>query len=395
MEIKDLEKSLGAIEAELKSFIEKHAEEVKATGTASTETKSALEKLSTQYSEASIRLLSIEQKLVAPNPGGGGGTKSIGEMFTDSDQYKAMAASKGSACGQVNVGAIHQKATIVNATGYQQPLVPPLIMPGVLTPGLQRLTVRDLLAQTSTTSNLIEYARETAFTNNAAIQANEGDAKAESALTFDLTSQAVKTIAHFIPASKQILSDAPSLAGYINQRLMYGLKFKEEQELLTGSGAGSEISGLITNATVFDTTRTTVASDTFIDVLSHALTQVRVGSFFEPDGIVLNTTDWETIQLTKETTGGYIFANPHSVTTNSIWGKPVVATTAIPRSQFLVGAFQLGAMVWDRWDATIEISREHSDFFTRNLVAVLCEERLALTVFRPLAFVYGGFPFGS
>lgn len=396
METKELQDKIVGIETDLKKFIEKHAEEVKVSGTASTETKAALEKLCTQYSEASARLLAVEQKITAPGGGGGASeSKSIGEKFVESDQFKAMAAAGAQNSGQVKVGSLHQKTTIVNATGYQQPLVAPFIMPGILTPGLQRLTVRDLLAETSTTSNLIEYARETAFTNNAAIQVNEGDVKAESALAFDLQSTAVKTLAHWIPASKQILSDAPSLQGYINQRLMYGLKFKEEQELLTGSGAGSEISGLITNATVFDTTRTTTASDTFIDVLSHALTQVRVGSFFEPDGIVLNTSDWETIQLTKSTQGEYLFADPHFATSNSIWGKPVVATTAIPRSQFLVGAFKLGAMIWDRWDATIEISREHSDYFTRNLVAILCEERLGLTVFRPLAFVYGGFPWGS
>lgn len=394
METKELQDKIVGIEADLKKFIEKHGEEIKASGAASVETKAALEKLATQYSEATARLLVIEQKLTAPGTGGGHEYKSIGQTFVESDQFKAMAAANGTSSGRVNVGTLH-KTTIVNATGLNQPLVPPLILPGILTPGLQRLTVRDLLSQTTTTTNLIEYARETAFTSAAAIQANEGDAKAESAITFDLTSTAVKTLAHWIPASRQILSDAPSLQGYINARLLYGLKFKEEQELLNGSGSGSEISGLVTNATVYDTTRTTVASDTFIDVISHALTQVRTGSFFEPDGIILNDQDWETIQLTKSTQGEYLFADPHMVTGNMIWGKPVVHTTAITRGQFLVGAFKLATMIWDRWDATVEISREHSDYFTRNLVAILCEERLGLTVFRPLALVYGGFPFGS
>jgi HK97 family phage major capsid protein len=61
-------------------------------------------------------------------------------------------------------------------------------------------------------------------------------------------------------------------------------------------------------------------------------------------------------------------------------------------TQFIVGAFRLGASVWDRQDATIEISREHANFFTQNLIAILCEERTALTVFRPLAFVSGNSP---
>ena len=67
----------------------------------------------------------------------------------------------------------------------------------------------------------------------------------------------------------------------------------------------------------------------------------------------------------------------------------------MPRSQFLVGAFRQAAAIWDRADATMEVSREHSDFFTRNLVAILVEERLGLTVFHEDALCYGGFPFGS
>jgi hypothetical protein len=39
--------------------------------------------------------------------------------------------------------------------------------------------------------------------------------------------------------------------------------------------------------------------------------------------------------------------------------------------QFLVGAFQMSATIWDRMDATVEISREHSDYFIRNTAAPL------------------------
>ena len=61
----------------------------------------------------------------------------------------------------------------------------------------------------------------------------------------------------------------------------------------------------------------------------------------------------------------------------------------------MVGAFNVGAQIWDREDATVEVSREHASFFIQNMVAVLCEERLALSVYRPSAFVYGGFPYGG
>ena len=119
----------------------------------------------------------------------------------------------------------------------------------------------------------------------------------------------------------------------------------------------------------------------------------------EPDGIIMNPKDFWRVMLTKTTgsssSGQYIFADPHQATQPSLWGKPVVITQAMAEGQFMVGAFRMAAAIWDRADATVEISREHSDFFVKNLCALLCEERLTLTVYRPEAILYAGFPYGS
>ncbi len=402
-ETKELETKLASIEAELGKFFQKHAAELAAVGAASTETKAALDKLGRDWAEANARFLAIEQKLTAPRSGDVTEYKTVGDKVAESEAFKSM-AKNFKRSGPIEVGSFHTKTAIVNATGQNQPLVPDMRVPGILMPGLRRLTVRDLLPNLNTSSNLVQFARELVFTNAAASQTggspNSGEniAKAESALTFELANAAVQTIAHWIPASRQILDDAPALAGYINSRLIFGLKIEEERQLLLGSGSGSDLAGLVTEATLYDTARTTVATDTFIDVLRHAITQAEA-SFFEADAIVLNPQDWEAIELTKTTgsasSGQYIFANPQAMTTPRLWGKNVVATYAMPKSQFLVGAFAQAAAIWDRNDATVELSREHSDFFIRNMVAVLCEERLALTVYRPTALIYGGFPFGS
>lgn len=402
MEPKDLESKLSGIAGDLEKFIGKYNEETKLHGKASEETKATLEKLGNEWKETSARLLAIEQKLTAP--GGGPGNKqnkTVGDIFIESDGYKAL---KGGAArsGQVNVGDI--KTSIVNATGLNQPLVKPEFYPGILMPGLRRLTIRDLLPSVPTTSNLILFVRELLFTNAAAPvtggspNANENALKAEAALTFELKNAPVQTVAHWIPASRQILEDAPALSAYINARLLFGLKLAEEDQLLNGNGVGTNLSGLIANSTTMDVSFATTTTDTFIDTIRHAMTQVQL-SFFEPSAVILHPRDWETIQLVKTTgtasSGQYIFSNPHTVVDNRIWGIDVVPTVAMAQGQFMVGAFNLAAMIWDRNDATVEVSREHADFFIRNMVAILCEERLALTVFRPLALVYGGFPFGS
>jgi len=43
--------------------------------------------------------------------------------------------------------------------------------------------------------------------------------------------------------------------------------------------------------------------------------------------------------------------------------------------------------LYDREEATIRVSEQHSDFFVRNAIVVLAEQRLALAVKRPESFV--------
>jgi HK97 family phage major capsid protein len=367
------------------------------------EIKDLATQIDTFTGTVNARILGIEQKLTAPRSGGGfyDQLDTIGSLVTKSDGFQMMLAKGARSTGQIPVGNIHQKATtLTNATlNTAQPLVGPYRVPGIVMPGQQRLTIRDLLTAYPAPSNLVAFAKETGSTNAAAPQASEGAVKPQSDLTFTLASAPVSTLAHWLAASKQILEDSTALQTYINTRLLYFLKLLEENQLLNGDGTGTNLSGLILNATTYDLSFSNVSSDTFIDTLSHAITQVENNSNLPADGVVVNNLDWETIKLTKTSgtalNGQYIYSDPHAATAPTIWGLPVIPTKSMARGQFLVGNFAMGAAIWDRNDATVEISREHADFWVRNLVAILCEERLALTVFRGDAFVTGGFPFGS
>ena len=365
-----------------------------------TELKSFTDKAHTTIETQNARLLAIEQHVTAGqiSKAFGGGNDDLGYKVISSDQFKSFLGTNRKTTGQISVGSLQTKANLVNAAGLNQPLVPPYYMPGIVRPGQQPLTIRNLLPSTPIASNMVTYGKETSQTNNAAFQTAEAALKAESALGFTLQYAPVQTLAHFIPVSKQLLDDAPAIQGYVNNRLLFFLKLVEDQQLLNGDGTGTNLSGLITNATAYDTTQTNPASDTFIDVIQLAITQCSK-SFLPPDGIVLNPLDWSRIQRIKTTgtasSGQYIYSDPHAAATPNLWGLPVALSWSMAESQFLVGAFAMAAMVWDRNDATIEISREHADFFVRNMAALLCEERLALTVFRSDALIFGGFPFGS
>lgn len=313
--------------------------------------------------------------------------KSIGQQFVESSQREALKKSgdRGKASFEVKAAISSLTTDVAGAAGD---LVQATRLPGVLGMPQRTLTVRDLISQGQMDGNTLEYIKQTGFTNAAAAVA-EGALKPQSDMKFDAVVTSAKVLAHTMKASRQILDDAAQLRSFIDAQLMYGLKFKEESQLLNGDGTGQNLLGIIPQASAY-VAPVVVANATKIDKLRLAMLQAILAEF-PATGHVLNPIDWTEIELTKDTTGQYLLANPQGLTQPSMWGLPVVQTQAIATGKFLTGAFKMGAQVFDRWQSRIEVATENEDDFVKNMVTILCEERLALAVYRPEAFVYGGF----
>ena len=387
LEIKSLLDSLKTRDGEIKAWCEKATEEIKNTGKVATDTKSALEKLSEEGVKTNARILELEQKLARRGGSEDPIVKTVGEMLTESDDFKAL-SQKGRGTARLNMKAV---ANLTSGTGLQGGLgnaIVPDRQPGILMPTQRQFFVRDLIMPGRTASNAIEYVQESGFTNSAAPVA-EGAAKPQSDITFELKTTTVKTIAHWFRASKQVLADIPLLQSYINGRAIFGLKYVEEEQLLAGDGTGQNLLGLVPQATAFDDARRK-QGDTPIDTLRHAILQTRLAEY-RATGIILNPVDWEGIELQKDANGQYIWVNVQQGGTQVMWKLPVVDTTAIGEGEFLVGAFDLAAQVFDREDAGVEVSTEDADNFTKNMVTIRAEERLALAVYRPDSFIHGTF----
>lgn len=392
-EIKALAEAQGTLlntTRELKSWMEKANGEIAESKAVEGETKSALEKLAAKSSELTDKCLEMERKLSMGINGDAQKQDTAGEMLVKSDSFKAMQE------GRSKFARVEMKTAIVNATGQNQPLVPSQRVAGIINNPNRVLTIRDLLPVGRTTSNLVEYTKENVFTNNAGPQYSspsyENVTKPESGITFTLASAAVATLAHFIPVSRQVLDDSAQLESYVNGRLMYGLKLEEEDQLLNGNGTSGNLGGILKSGNYTAYTRA-VTGDTKLDTIRRALTQAQL-SEFTADAIVLNPADWETIELQKSSYGEYIFGGdmgPIDALGPRIWGKRVVATNSITAGTFLVGSFMMGAQIWDRQDAAVQISYEDGDNFKKNMATILAEERLALTVYRPAAFISGSF----
>lgn len=392
-EIKALAETQGTLLAttkELKSWMEKANGEIAAVKSIESETKSAMEKLAAKAGELTDKCLELERKMTAGKEDSQQAEQSFGEQFVKSDAFQAMAQ------GRSKFARMEFKTAIVNATGQNQPLVAAARVPGIINNPNRVLTIRDVLPVGRTSSNLVEFTKENVFTNNAGAQysspARENVTKPESGITFTLASAAVVTLAHFIPVSRQVLDDAPQLQSYVNGRLTYGLKLEEEDQLLNGAGTSGNLSGILTsgNNTAYNRAAT---GDTRLDALRKAITQAAL-SEYTADTIVLNPEDWEAIELLKTSYGEYIFGGdmgPVDGMASRVWGKRVVATNSIAEGTFLVAAMNMGAQIWDRMDAAVQISYEDGDNFKKNMATLLAEERLALTVYRPAAFIKGTF----
>jgi len=383
-EVKEVKILLKDVNDKLKANAETAEKQIKAHSQMSEETKASVDKLLIAQGELQARLLAAEQ-LVAKMETKGSGiqvVKSMGQMVAESDSF-ANFSGRGSFSVKIN-------AAITSLVGSAGTLIESQRL-GFINQPQMRLTIRDLLAGGRTTSNSIEYVREAGFTNNAdVVSENPANPKPESTITFELDSAPVATIAHWIKASKQVLADAAMLASYIDGRLRYGLKLKEEAQILNGSGVGLNITGLVTAATAYANPGVTVQVETMIDRLRLAMLQVTLAEY-EADGIVLSPIDWCAIELTKTTDNQYLFTSPTGVTVPGLWGRPVVASQSMTAGDFLTGNFGQAAQLWDREDVNVVVSTENVDDFVKNMVTILCEERVGLTIFRPEALVTGDF----
>jgi HK97 family phage major capsid protein len=103
---------------------------------------------------------------------------------------------------------------------------------------------------------------------------------------------------------------------------------------------------------------------------------------------VIHNNDLEDIELTKGQDGHYIFTQAQvGPGVSVVWRANVIESPVINVGTALAGNFRQGTALWQRSEAELRIAEQHEDFFVRNLVVILIEERLAQSILRPSAFV--------
>ena len=254
--------------------------------------------------------------------------------------------------------------------------------------GRRMLTLRDIVSVRQTTSDVVEYVRQLTRVNAAATVAEatatsgSTGTKPEGGMTFERVTAAVKTIAEWVPATKRALADAGQMRGIIDQELRADLEEELEDQILNGDGVGENFEGLDTVSGTQDQ-----AYDTsLLKTTRKARTLVKTVGRAVPTAYVMNPSDWEAFDLLTDGETRYYFGGPSVLGNPRLWGVPVVECEAQAAGNAWLGDFRR-IVIWDREQANISVSDSHSDFFIRNLVAILAEMRAAMGVIRPAAFV--------
>lgn len=377
MEMKD---QLSALEAELKTFVGKANDERTKHGTVLAETKSAIEKLQSQVDAIDVKLAEKQSNGVAQ--------KSVLDQLKENEEVSRLLRNRSGRANFSVKSLDFGRKSIITSAGLDNAIR--TYAPGIVPEARAPLTLRNLLTAVPTTAQIIDYLKVT-NAPSAAVPVAETNLKPENAVNFAVASEKVRTIATFLPATKQILDDFSELAAFIENSLPYYVDLGEELEMLSGDGTGEHLHGFIAQATALDTTAL-VSGDNKVDVIAKAMAQITAAKELSPNFVVVNTGDVWKMRLLKDSQGHYLLGDPTSAAMPNLFGATVVATPNIAAGSFLVGSSAApAAEIRDRQDVTVEISTEHADYFQRNMVAIRAEKRMALLVKRPGAYVTGSF----
>jgi HK97 family phage major capsid protein len=341
-----------------------------------------------KLAEHSARLLAVEQLASRGTGGGEGfGEKSLGNRIIESENFAQF--QKGSqSSGAIPVGSLLSKATTILSGTWSSG---PQFLPRVAAPPQPALRLRDLLPAAPTTSNLIEWPQETARSGAPGYQYPEATDKQQRDFTYALQSAAVATIAFWIACSKQLSDDSAAFSAYIDARLLYLLESKVESELLFGDAGSGHLKGLCTAASL----PTYSAPSDLIDAIAKGAEQLAAAGV-EATGAVCNASNiWNARQIKAAGSGNFLIGSPLDPFPPSLWNIPISLSPAMPAGKYLLGDFRTGAMIFDREQSSVTLSREQDRFFVQNLIALLAETRLALAIFAPTSFLYGQLGTGS
>lgn len=324
--------------------------------------------------------------------------KSLSDRVGDSPEYKELLASgalnsdhRGFTAKLADMSVGEVKALITGASDTSGGAFIDAQRVGYVAQPRRQTRVLDLITTGQTNSDVVTFARQTTYTN-AAAEVSEATSsttgtKPEATIAFENVTAAVSTIAHWVPATRQSLSDVAQLRTLIESQLRYGLEYRLEGQVVAGDGSAPNLRGILNTSNILSQAK---GSDSVSDAVHKAITQIRL-AFIEPNGVAMHPNDWQVVRLERDGggsiagTGAYLYGPPSTAGAETMWGLPVAVSAAVTDDTAIVGDFRQ-AVLWLREGAQVLVSDSHDDFFIKNLVVLLAEMRAAFGVLNASAF---------
>ena len=317
--------------------------------------------------------------------------KSVGDSFVADKAYTDFvsgAATSARAVITLDKGddSTPTKVGITNAPAVTS--LAPSLYAGVFgTPNVPQ-KIEPLIPHIAVTTDSVDYVT-VADTIGAAGVAEAGKIP-ESTFTPTLAKANVVNVAHYTKITKQLADDAPALAAYINTKMLYGLQNKVENQIVNGNGTAPQLKGLLANGSYTDASTQLTGAKNLFDLLL-LLQGVAETAAYEPEALVLNPMTWAQLAMEKDSQGRYLLGGPGLAANKSVWGIPVVTSSAVPAGKFIFGNFTQTVTIYDRQQVAVEMTGTNEDDFTHYLYTIRASRRLALAVEVPAGIFAGDF----
>lgn len=257
-------------------------------------------------------------------------------------------------------------------------------VPGIGVQPVRRTFMEAIMSKSSQSGDAVRYVDQETIVRGADIVAGCAAYPVTSDITWKERILPWVKIGDMIHICKDQLEDHDYVMSEVQNLLTTNVPLKVDQQLLSGTGAGGQLLGILTTADAFVSAApfsTNVVNPSIYDLINVVSAQLMNASFgyFMPNYVLMNPLDVALMGMSKDLQGGYIM--PPFVTESGmrISGMRVIENSGVTQNTLVVGDFTK-ATIYDRKSMFIEMSTENVDNFEKDFVSIKCGRRLALVV---------------
>lgn len=305
-----------------------------------------------------------------------GSTKSLGESI--GDRLSDLRKNKERVYTLENVDL---KADFTRSAGW----APESVRSGrvELTPLRPAQYVVNYIPIGTTSQAAYKYMEETTHTATNVVETAEAGTFGEAALALTERSKTVEKIPGWIPVTDEQLEDEPAARDYLENRLVAMVQRRLDAQVLVGDGNTPNLMG---TENVVGIQTQALGVDTLMDASFKLFTLIRSDGFAEPSVAYVAPTKWQNVVLAKTADGQYIWGHPANNGPESLWGVPIVQTTAHTSTKLVAGDYATYSMLFIRRGIDVQITNSHASFFISGKQALRADMRAVMVHFRPKAF---------